>query len=252
MLTWMYISEYDDEPAVQAVTEPADDTQSSAGPGTQSEASQSEASSSTILGSPNPANAGGMQPHLGRALINIDVYCIAEKYQIGRLQKLAIDRCLAQSWATWTLEELTVLVKKLYSSVPRSCKPLRRKLINDCADQMPGFFVKEDGTCAIEDVGNFASDLSQELQIRECDKQIVRLEQQLTMSKFDGCMLQMQLSEAQMERDIAVQQLDLTIKATQNEDNCKECGARFGAYLLPQLFPNIPLPITCKSCHTTH
>lgn len=237
MITWMYVSDYDDEPAVPV----------HAGQDPHGEDSVTLASSGS-----SPENTHGMQPNVAQALINIDVYRIAEKYELGRLQKRATEKCQAQSWSTWTLDELTVLVKRLYPPCPRSCKPLRKQLISDCADQVPGLFVKADGTCVIEDVGPFPSDLSQELRIRECEASIVRLEHQLSVSKGDRVALEIQLTEALRERDAALRQLDLTIVAAIDEDNCRECGAHFGAYLIPQPLRNLPLALTCKICHATH
>lgn len=242
MLTWIYGSNYNDRPGIQAWNKPATDSQRSAG-----------------LGAPGQTFALALTgrsdtPHpLAQTLIDIDVYCIAEKYDLPGLQKMAIDKCMAQSWSEWTLEELTILVKKIYSSVPMSCKALRRKLIYDCADQAPGFFVKEDGTCAIGDAGNFASDLSQELQIRECDRKITELHHQLAMSKQRERLLQMRLNDVAVERDDELRLLSRAAQSSFRNENCKKCGSHFGAYL-EALFPRrkLHLFLVCRACNTSH
>lgn len=90
---------------------------------------------------------------MARVLINIDVYCIVTKYGLDQLKDKAVEKCMAQSWSTWTFEELSVLIRKVYCSVSRNCKALRRNLVRACADHVPGFFVKDDGTCSIENAG---------------------------------------------------------------------------------------------------
>lgn len=215
MLTWMYVSNYDDEPAV----------------------------------------SHGMQSHLARALVNIDVYCIAENYDLASLQEKAIEKILSQSWSMWTTDEINILFKKIGSEIPSS---IGKNLISDCTDQVPGLFFKEDGTCAIRDVEKFTSDCFQELQIQKRDQKIARLEQQVLASKWDAIISQMQPNEVQTERDklqaqrdIAVDQLDRAIRATVEEDDCEECGAEFGAYLRSPPLSNLPLVLSCKRCHKT-
>lgn len=245
MLTWLYTSDYDDKPEVpeHAAKDPHGSARFDA-PG--------EDSVTLVSSGSNPANTDGMQPYVARALINIDVYCIAEKYSLGGLQKQASGKCQARPWSTWTLDEITVLVKRLYPPAPRSCKPLCKQLISDCANQGPGLFIKADGTCFIEDVGHFTSDLSQELQIRKCNDAITRLGHQLYASREDRIALEVQLAGALRERDAVLQQIDLTIIAAIDENSCMECGAHFGAYLIPQPYRGLPLALTCKLCHATH
>lgn len=72
MLTWIYVSNYDDEPAV----------------------------------------SHGIQPHLARAPINVEVYCIAGVYDPASLQEKAIEKSAAQSWSMWTMDEFDILFKK--------------------------------------------------------------------------------------------------------------------------------------------
>lgn len=219
MLTWMYTSDYDDGPPAEAI------------------------SGGSIL-----ANPGTMQPQLSRALNNIDVYCMAEKYEIEKLQRQASDRCLAQSWTLWTLDELTVLVKKLYPAVPGSCKELRKKLINACADQIPGFYIKADNTCAIADAGNFATDLSQEVRIRECEKRIEQLQNQEFMMKWDEFLLQRRLVEAEAQRDSALGLLNHVArpfsddKYERSKQCCDSCPLKRAACVLPRSY-------ICRNCN---
>ena len=247
MVIWMYTKDYYDGPGIERVNEPAYTPQLPAGPSTQAEDNPSGIQRESHL-----ANPPVMQLHLARALLNIDMYCLAEKYDIGGLQDLAAEKCLAESWATWTVDELSILVKKLYPAPTRSCKALRKKLIQACAEKLPGFFFKADGTCAIADAGNFATDLSQEVQIRECEKQIENLETKLLFSGHDNLHLHIALTQARIERDEAVKNLNMAIKSTIDIDQCQDCHASFGGMIGFESLPGLPLPIVCKRCHSSH
>ncbi|MCJ1429109.1 hypothetical protein MMC29_007022, partial [Sticta canariensis] len=111
-----------------------------------------------------------------------------------------------------------------------------KKLIYDCADRVPVFFAIEYGTCAIGEAGNFTSDLSPELQIRECDKKITELEHQLAMSNQRQRSLRMRSNDAAVERDDELRLLSRAAQSSFKDENCKECDSHFGAYL-EALFP---------------
>lgn len=245
MLTWEFTLDYNDEPAVQDVANVANNLQSLAIPGIQSEDSSAAISSRE--------NTGIMQSRLARAMINIDVCSFAEKYKTLGLQKKAIEKCSDQQWSTWTHDELALLSKKISDfSTPRRCKALFKKAISDYADRMFDAKIQRDQTCAIENLGDFACDLCQELRTRELDGKIASLQAEVIRSEFDESVLKTKLRNVQCERDIAVRQRDLVVSDMVEHDSCRQCGARFGAYLRSHDFPSFPFYVACKTCHTLH
>lgn len=219
MLTWMYVADYDDGPPEAAIS-----------------------------GGSIPASPGAMQPHLIQAVNNIDVYCMAEKYEIEDLQSKATDKCLAQPWTLWTLDELTVLVKKLYPAAPGSCKELRKKLISACADQIPGFFVTANQTCAIANVGNFATDLSQEVQIREFEAENDQLKDQNASLRWDTFHLRRNMSEVVAQRDHALQLLNQVIQPLPN-NTYEASGQCYDGCPLNRPPCILPRSHICRTCY---
>lgn len=106
-----------------------------------------------------------LQDHLNlsRALVNIAMYALAEKYDVRDLKVAAMTNCRTQAWAGWPLESLLAIAKEVYSSTPSSDRGLRNKLVHECADHALELISLKDWESLICDNDGFSFDLVQKV-----------------------------------------------------------------------------------------
>lgn len=194
---------------------------------------------------------------LSRALTNIAVYAIAEKYNLKDLKKAALIRCLSQTWASWPLDELRVIAKEVYSSTPSSDRGLRDKVICDCTDHAQELGEQEDWISLIKLDADFGFDLFQKM-----TKKHVEATENLANSQFRATDLlhkTVKLTEEnddlQQKMEIFDIQLDEALETAKDKDSCRHCPSSFDSYLERRgrsATGGVKLVQRCKKCRTRH
>lgn len=261
MLTFLYTREYDDEAPAQ-IEEPVATSKDALG----SMLDDDGHWTSSFAISENSARAAvdGKETDrvlsvldLSRALINIAVYAIAEKYNLEDLKKAARVRCLSQTWASWPLDDLRIIAKEVYSSTPSSDRGLRDKVISDCADHAQELTEHEDWISLTKMDGDLAFDLFQKmtkkhtgaiLEVANSRSQAI----DLLGKKVELLQENDELQQAMVNFDL---QLDEALENAKDTDGCRHCSSSFDSYLERRgrsSAADVKLVQRCKKCRTRH
>ena len=261
MLTFLYTREYDDEAPAQ-IEEPVATSKDVLGSMLQDD----DRWTSSFAISENSATAavdGKVTDrvlsvlNLSRALINIAVYAIAEKYNLEDLKKAARVRCLSQTWASWPLDDLRVIAKEVYSSTPSSDRGLRDKVISDCADHAQELTEHEDWISLIKMDGDLAFDLFQKMTNKHTGAilEVANTRSQaidLLGKKVELLQENDELQQAMVNFDL---QLDEGLENAKDTDGCRHCSSSFDSYLERRgrsSAGGVKLVQRCKKCRTRH
>lgn len=260
MLTFLYTREYDDQAPAQ-IEKPFNapkivgSTLEDDGHKTSSFATAEVAETAAVDG--EEADGDLSVPELTRALINIAVYAIAEKYNLRDLKKAAMTRCSSQTWASWPLDDLHIIAKEVYNSTPSSDRGLRDILICDCAGHAEELTQQEDWISLIRMDADFGFDLFQKMTEKHGEAMI-----QLATRRLQALDLLSEKSELQQENDELHQtienfdiQLDEAFETAKNMDGCRHCPSCFDSYLERRgrsAGGGVKFVQRCKKCRTRH
>lgn len=194
---------------------------------------------------------------LSRALINIAVYAIAEKYDLKDLKMAAKNKCLWQPWVSWPLDDLRVIAKEVYSSTPSPDRGLRDKVICDCAYHAQELTEQQDWISMIKMDADFGFDLFQKMTEKQTETMM-----ELENSQYKSTGLLRQKVELRQENDELQQKmanfdirLDEAFETAKERDSCRHCLSDFESYLERRgrsAAGVVQLVQRCKKCRTRH
>lgn len=261
MLKFLYTRDYDDQAPAQ-IEGPLSTLKDAVGPMVEDDGHEtlsfaiSETAETTVVdGKVTDRDFSALE--LSRALINIAVYAIAEKYDLKDLKMAAKNRCFSQPWASWPLDDLRVIAKEVYSSTPSPDRGLRDKIICDCAYHAQKLTEQEDWISAIKMDADFGFDLFQ----RMAEKQMETM-MELENSQYKSTGLLRQKVELRQENDELQQKmvnfdirLDEAFETAKETDSCRHCLSDFRSYLERRgrsTAAGVQLLQRCKKCRTRH
>ncbi|KAK2757280.1 hypothetical protein FQN54_004794 [Arachnomyces sp. PD_36] len=182
MITFMYTGNYDDNPRSQDIVTrdrqvaesttlptPATSSDTEAVQSTTCEQSSSDGDSSPAV---MPSDQGG--------IINVRVYVLAEKYDLGSLKNLAKGKFEAWAQTHWNDDGFSGVVRAIFGTVPEHDRELHEVAYKIIADKSDHLLVKPDIQHLVQDCGALATAVM--LQNRE-DK--IELSRQLEKYKTD-------------------------------------------------------------------
>lgn len=93
-----------------------------------------------------------------RMLNNVDVYAIADKYDLPDLKKLAL-RKFRRDARIWPMKDLETIVNEVYKATPGDDRGLKDVLIHRCNSQIDHVTEDIGFKCALEETAEFTSDM---------------------------------------------------------------------------------------------
>lgn len=253
MLTFLYTREYDDQ-APALIEKPFSTSKNAVGSTLEDHDHKTSfliaeiAETAAVDG--EEADGDLSVPELTRALINIAVYAIAEKYNLRDLKKAAMTRCLSQTWASWPLDDLHVIAKEVYSSTPSSDRGLRDKIICDCADHAEELTQQEDWISLIKIDADFGFDLFQKMTEKHVEAMI-----ELANRRLQAVELRQENDELHQTVENFDTQLDEAFETAKDMDGCRHCPSCFDSYLERRgrsAAGSVKFVQRCKKCRTRH
>lgn len=257
MLTFLYTRDYDDKAPAQ-IEEPVNTPKDAVGSTLEDDGHVTSLFPMSMVAlDGNESDRDFSALELSRALINIAVYAIAEKYNLKDLKKAAMIRCLSQKWSYWPLDDLRVIAKEIYSSTPSSDRGLRDQVICDCADHAQELTEQEDWISLIKMDADFGFDLFQRMTKKHIEAMV-----ELADSRLQAIDLSQEKFELRQENDELQQtmenfdaQLDEAFETAKDTDGCRHCPSCFDSYIERRgksVTGGVKLVQRCKKCRTRH
>lgn len=221
----------------------------------------SEQSDQSPLG--NPSESDTVTPetkdeirervHL-RMLNNVDVYAIAEKYDLPELKALAIEK-FRQDAHTWPLKDLAAIGHEVYESTSSSDRGLRDVVTWICEGHIDYFMEDEKLGKVFEGFGfdvfkvamekyrnslNVIADLNFEIAARKLDVSNLSKENAELRGKTESATYKLNITQTQIDR--ATNQI-------MSGSPCQMCGnAMDGKLQLKGAIESLKLILSCEHC----
>lgn len=186
-----------------------------------------------------------------KAITNITMYAIGDRYNVGTLKELATKKFSALRSAEW-FDELPTVAEQIYTTTPENDRGLRDILQKACARHAESL-IQDETTCETAlKVPQFTLDLCRSIW-KESRERVMHAETEKLTAE-----LKVREQNSQIQRDMAdirASQMKLArvVEFVNTLDECRHCGESFPATLDPiGEFANSPIFVRCSKCQTKH
>lgn len=180
-------------------------------------------------------------------LSNIQVYAVAEKYDIPELKELAKSKFLDYVDFLLSVEDYAAIIKLVYESTPNSDRGLRDAVALACIGEIRTMVIDPVFIALLRDVGDFGVDIL----CGSLKSNGERLDQMLasnTALKDEMKDIRVELAYTTVLRDAYKEQVQQVVKVVNAHTGCRHCDAEFNEYLE---IGNVST-LRCAKCRTRH
>jgi hypothetical protein len=186
-----------------------------------------------------------------KAITNITMYAMGDRYNVGALKELARKKFSALRSAEW-FDELPTVAEQIYTTTPENDRGLRDILQKACVRHAEAL-TQDETTCETAlKVPQFALDLCRSIW-KECRERVMHAEIEKMTAELKVMEQNSQIQRATADVRASQMKLARVVEFVNTLDECRHCGESFPATLDPiREFARSPIFVRCSKCQTKH
>jgi hypothetical protein len=178
---------------------------------------------------------------------NVQVYSLADKYNIPRLKGLAKAKFMAQAHQLLSVDHYPDIIREIYESTPSSDRGLRDAVTLACVENIRTLIPEPVFSAVLKDVGDFGFDLLCE-SLKSDGERLDQMFVSTTVLEDEIEEIKIECMRHKIEKDQHKEQFQQVIKAVNAHRLCRHCDAEFNE----RLDENEPKILRCGQCRTKH